>query len=53
MFKENISKSGLKHRREKLKANRFKAIQHEKNSVAESVLVKRFAKNLENKEAKG
>lgn len=53
LFTANVSKVGLKAQREKLRADRFKQIQHSKTSKTEQVLVKRLASKMQNRERMG
>lgn len=54
LFKSNTSGGeGLKQKREKLKANRFKEILDSKTSKTEEVLIKRYMATMARKEAAG
>ena len=53
LFQETTTKSNLREKREKLKADRFKAIEAAQTSKTETVLVKRFASKIENIKQRG
>jgi len=53
LFTENKGKEGLKEKREKLKADRFKQEQHSKASKVDEMLIKRYATKQARRETKG
>ena len=48
-FSTNVDKTNLKQKREKLRANRFKAIEYATTSKTEKVLRAKFASKAENR----
>ena len=53
LFSTNVGAEGLKQKREKLKADRFKEIEHARTSKTEQVLIKRLSNTMERKAAAG
>jgi len=53
LFTTNTKKEGLKEKREKLKADRFKQIEYNTTSKVEEKLVKRYSTRQTRREAKG
>lgn len=53
LFTTNIKKEGLKEKRQKLKADRFKEIEYNTTSKVDEKLIKRYANKMTNRETKG
>ena len=53
LFTTNTAKDGLKAKREKLKADRFKETLQQRTSKTETVLIKRMVSKMENREKMG
>lgn len=53
LFSTNVAAGGLKTKREKLKADRFKEIEYARTSKTEQVLIKRLSAAIDRKAAAG